>query len=96
VNATHDQGTATDQDGNAYVFNYNNEFRVSNTVAHQNVFSGLMIDAFSLAGHGPARLHNGFVAKVTTTDFMVFSFKALHVNGDPIDFATGDAHCDPL
>ncbi len=96
VNATHAHGTATDQNSNAYVFNYSNEFRISNTVAHPDVFSGLMIDAFSLAGHGPARLHNGFVAKVTTTDSMPFSYKVLHAFGDPLDFATGKAHCDPL
>jgi hypothetical protein len=96
ANVTHEHGTATDQDSNTYVFNYNNEFRASNTVAHRDVFSGLMIDTFSLAGHGPARLNNGFVAKVTTTDFVAFSFKPLHAHGDPIDFATGQAHCDPL
>jgi hypothetical protein len=71
ANVTHEHGTATDQDSNTYVFNYNNEFRVSNTVAHRGVFSGLMIDTFSLAGHGPARLNNGFVAKVTTTDSLL-------------------------
>lgn len=97
VNATHAHGTATDQAGNVYVFNYSNAFRVSNTVAHPGVFSGLMTDAFSVAGNGPANLHNGFVAELTT-DFSVFSWNVRHAHGDPIDFATGPVvhHCDPL
>jgi hypothetical protein len=33
VNATHAAGSATDQANNVYVFNYSNEFRISNTVA---------------------------------------------------------------
>ena len=97
VNATHAQGTVTDQAGNVYVFNYSNEFRVSNTVADPGVFSGLMTDAFSIAGPGPANLHNGFVAELTT-DFAIFSWNVRHAHGDPIDFATGPVvhHCDPL
>lgn len=97
VNATHAHGTATDQAGNGYVFNYSNAFRVSNTVADPGVFSGLMTDAFSVAGSGPANLHNGFVAELTT-DFSVFSWNVRHASGDPIDFTTGPVvhHCDPL
>jgi hypothetical protein len=97
VNATHAHGTASDQAGNTYVFNYSNEFRVSNTVADPSEFSGLMTDAFSLAGNGPANLHNGFVAELTT-DFSVFSWNVRHASGDPIDFTAGPvvAHCDPL
>jgi hypothetical protein len=98
VNATHAHGTATDQDNNVYVFNYSNEFRVSNTVADPGVFSGLMTDAFSLAGNGPASLHNGFVAELTTDFSVFFSWNVRHASGDPLDFATGPvvAHCDPL
>ena len=97
VNATHAHGTASDQDGNVYVFNYSNEFRLSDTAATPGVFSGLITDAFSLAGSGPARLHNGFVADVTT-DFSVFSWDVRHASGDPISFASGPLvqHCDPL
>jgi hypothetical protein len=96
VNVTHTHGTATDQSGNTYVFNYNNEFRISNTVADPNTYSGLMFDTFSLSGHGPARLHNDFVAEVTTTNFAGFSYRPLHASGDPISFPDGAAHCDPL
>jgi hypothetical protein len=97
VNATHAHGTATDLDGNVYVFNYSNEFRVSNTAAEPAVFSGLMTDQFSLAGNGPARLHASFVAGITT-DFSIFSWDVRNSRGDPIDFATGPVgqHCDPL
>ena len=53
-NTTTATGTATDQDGNTYVFLYSNTFRVSNTTAEPDVFTGLMNDAFSLAGRGPS------------------------------------------
>jgi hypothetical protein len=94
-NSTHAHGTATDQNGNAYVFNYSNQFRVSNTAADPATFTGVMNDSFSLAGRGPARLTNGFRA-IFTTDFATFSFQPIHTRGDPIDFTTGSAHCDPL
>jgi hypothetical protein len=97
VNVTHAHGTATDQDGNVYVFNYSNSIRVSDTAANPGVFSGTATDAFSLAGNGPAQLHNGFTAEVTT-DFSVFSWDVRHAKGDPISFASGPLvqHCDPL
>jgi hypothetical protein len=99
TNATHAAGTATDQAGNVYVFQYSNEFRLSNTVADPGVFSGLMTDAFALAGPGPARLQNGFVAELTAPpDFSTVQWKVRSVHGDPISFASGPvvAHCDPL
>lgn len=99
VNATHASGSATDQNGNVYVFNYSNEFRLSNTLAQPNVFSGLMTDAFTLAGRGPAKLHNGFVANLTTPlDFSSVTWNVIHSFGDPISFASGPvvSHCDPL
>jgi len=96
-NVTHANGVATDQDGNSYRFNYANSFTFSNSIADPGVFSGRMVDAFSLAGPGGIRLENGFVA-IVTTDFATFSFDVLTSRGDPISFATGpvEAHCDPL
>ena len=94
-NSTHAHGTATDQNGNAYVFNYSNQFRVSNTVADPGTFTGVMTDTFSLAGSGPAKLTNGFFA-IFTTDFNTASFQPIRSHGDPIDFTSGSAHCDPL
>ena len=95
-NASHAQGTATDQDGNSYVFEYENNFRISNSAAEPGVFSGRMTDSFSLAGPGPAKLHNGFQA-IFRTDFATFAtFEELNSRGDPLDFATGAAVCDPL
>jgi hypothetical protein len=96
INTSHAPGTATDQDGNAYVFNYSNHFRVSNTTANQDVFSGKMVDSFSLAGHGPAKLHNGFLATFTTDFASLVSLQPIHSRGDPISFPDGAAHCDPL
>ena len=96
INATHSRGTATDQDGNTYVFLYSNEFRVSNTAADPGLFSGLMTDHFTVAGPGPARLSNGFTARLTTDLGSFFSFEPIHAHGDPISFPEGEAHCDPL
>jgi hypothetical protein len=96
-NLTHANGVATDQDGNSYRFNYANSFTFSNSVADPGIFSGRMVDSFSLAGPGGIGLHNGFVA-IVTTDFATFSFDVITSRGDPISFSTGpvEAHCDPL
>lgn len=98
-NSTHARGTATDNQGNTYVFHYSNSLRISNTVAHPDSFSGAMTDSFSLAGHGPARLHSGFVAWFTTdAAFSSFTWTVRMSFGDPISFAAGPvvSHCDPL
>ena len=94
VNSTHSHGTATDQDGNTYVFNYSNEFRAT---LDGGVYSGLMTDAFALAGRGPAHLNNGFVGHFMS-DFSTFFTvpDVISSHGDPLDFVTGEVHCDPL
>lgn len=96
INATHTHGTTTDQDGNVYVFDYSNEFRVSNTLASPDVFTGLMTDHFSNSGRGPAKLNNGFVANVTTDFTTFFTFDPISSFGDPLNFDDGSARCDPL
>lgn len=98
MNASHAHGTATDQDGNTYVFDYSNEFLASNTVANPDLLSGRMTDHFSLSGRGPAKLNNGFVAGFTAAaDFSFFSFdRVISSHGDPLGFAEGTPHCDPL
>ena len=94
VNSTHAHGTATDQDGNTYVFNYSNEFRATLV---EGVYSGLMTDAFALAGQGPAHLNNGFVGHFRSDFSSFFTVpNVISSHGDPLDFATGDVHCDPL
>jgi hypothetical protein len=95
MNSTHAVGTATDQDGNSYVFNYSNSFRVAKG-PNDPFFTGTMVDSFSLAGQGPARLHNGFVAGLTTDLETFFAFEEQSSRGDPIDFTTGASVCDPL
>jgi lipoprotein-anchoring transpeptidase ErfK/SrfK len=95
-NMSHASGVATDQDGNQYAFNYSNSFRVSNSIDDPGTFTGTMTDSFSLAGNGPARLHNGFIAGLTTDLATFFAFDSVHSRGDPIDFDTVAAHCDPL
>jgi hypothetical protein len=93
-NATHAHGTATDQDGNTYVFNYSNEFRAT---LDGDVYSGLMTDAFALTGQGPARLNNGFVGHFVSDFSSFFTVPdVISSHGDPLDFVTGDVHCDPL
>jgi hypothetical protein len=94
-NTSHAKGTVTDQDGNTYVFNYSNSFNISDA-GNPGVFSGIMNDTFSLAGNGPVRLSNGFQG-IYSTDFTTFvTITPLKSRGDPIDFATLTAHCDPL
>jgi hypothetical protein len=94
VNSTHAHGTATDQDGNTYVFNYSNEFRAT---LDGGVYSGLMTDAFALAGHGPADLNNGFVGHFVSDFSSFFTVPdVISSHGDPLDFVTGDVQCDPL
>jgi len=95
-NTSHAHGFAADQDGNRYAFSYSNQFRVTNSSADPAVFNGVMTDAFSLAGPGPARLHNGFHAALSTDLATFFTFSNVHSRGDPIDFDTVAAHCDPL
>jgi hypothetical protein len=100
LNVTHAQGIATDQAGNKYIFSYTNHYGLSNTVADPEVYSGLMTDVFTLDGNGPARLHNGFVANLSTKIDLsyVFSWNVRSAFGDPISFEAGPfvAHCDPL
>ena len=94
-NSTHAHGTAVDQSGNVYVFNYSNDFR--GTFDDNGVLNGTMNDAFALAGSGPSRLSSGFTGTFST-DFVTF-FTVPHVTrsyGDPLDFVTGATHCDPL
>ncbi len=90
MNTSHAHGTATDQAGNTYVWNYANHFSVSDS-GPGTPFAGEMVDAFTLAGNGPAHLSNGFHAL-----FDFFTIQPLSSRGDPIDFDTGAAHCDPL
>lgn len=94
MNSTHIHGTSTDQAGNVYVFNYSNSFRVSNTIASPDVFSGMMTDHFSNSGSGPATLNNGFVANIQLAP--TFVVVPIHSFGDPLSFPDGAAHCDPL
>lgn len=96
INATHTHGTSTDQDGNVYVFNYSNEFRISNSVASPDVFTGLMTDHFSNSGSGPAKLNNGFVANVTFGPGDAFAADPISSHGDPFSFPFGPNLCDPL
>ena len=95
-NSTIAPGTATDQDHNRYRFLYSNQFRVSNTTADPDTYTGIMVDLFLLHGNGPARLKNGFVANITTDLGDLFTFDPILAFGDPINFATGEAICDPL
>jgi hypothetical protein len=89
-------GTATDQAGNQYTFLYSNQFRVANTRAHRRLYSGVMIDVFTLQGPGPAKLSNGFLARYRTDFKDRQRFIRIDAFGDPIEFPTGQAHCDPL
>jgi hypothetical protein len=89
-------GTATDQARNQYTFLYSNQFRVSNTKARSLVYSGVMIDVFTLQGTGPATLSNGFLANYTTNFGDLQRIRPIDAFGDPYNFKAGTARCDPL
>jgi hypothetical protein len=89
-------GTATDQAGNQYTFLYSNQFRVSNRRARRQVYSGVMIDVFTLQGTGPATLSNGFLANYRTDLGDLQRIRPIDAFGDPIDFEAVTARCDPL
>lgn len=96
LNSTIIPGRATDQAGNRYRFLYSNQFAVSNSKAEPELFTGKMVDLFVLHGNGPANLRNGFLARITTDLGNLFTFESIFDFGDPIDFETGAARCDPL
>ena len=96
LNSTIAPGRAVDQAGNRYRFLYSNQFAVTNTRSDPALFSGRMVDLFVLQGNGPARLRNGFLANITTDLGEQFTFDPIFAFGDPIDFETGAARCDPL
>jgi hypothetical protein len=96
VNYTKTVGTATDNKGGRYVFDYRNAFHVQNSAAAPATYIGTMFDLFSLKGRGPSRIRNGFTAIFTTDLGTAASFQPLLAWGDPISFPDGAAHCDPL
>jgi hypothetical protein len=96
VNYTRARGTATSQKGVRYRFDYRNSFSVSNTAANPAQYSGTMFDLFELVRRGRTTLSNGFVAVFTTDLGESNTLQPLYAFGDPLDFATGTARCDPL
>jgi len=97
VNYTKALGKAIDlKNGKRYRFDYRNSFAISNTTANPALYTGTMFDLFSLVRRGRARLENGFVAGFTTDLGTSPTFQPLYSFGDPLDFATGAARCDPL
>ena len=96
VNYTKAVGKATDRGGKRYRFDYRNSFTVSNTTANTALYTGTMFDLFSLAGKGPAKLDNGFVAVFTTDLGPTATLQPQYSFGDPLDFAAVTPRCDPL
>lgn len=89
-------GTATDQAGNQYTFLYSNQFRVTKEKGRSRIYSGIMIDVFTLQGTGPATLSNGFLANYTTDLGDRQRLRPINAYGDPIDFEPITPRCDPL
>jgi hypothetical protein len=96
TNSENAMGTATDQAGNQYTFLYSNQFRLSNTRARPRLYSGIMIDVFTLSGDGPATLRNGFLARYSTNFRRFTRIRPIDAFGDPYDFRRLEARCDPL
>jgi len=92
----HASGTATDQAGNTYAWVYANQLNETNTPPSLDWF-GKMIDHFSLAGSGPAHINANFVAdSYHDTAYSFWFLTPQSVVGDPIDFTSLSARCDPL
>lgn len=96
INSSHARGTATDQAKNAYVFDYSNTFTVRGAAPGATIYTGLMYDLFTLSGKGPAYLFNGFLAQFTTDLDKLGRLEPISAFGDPVNFSTGSARCDPL
>jgi hypothetical protein len=94
INTSVATGTATDQAGNASTWVYSNQFLVTGTRKKARKFSGTMIDVFELKG--PTPLSNGFLARYRTDFAGDDVITSIDDFGDPIDFETGEARCDPL
>ena len=79
-------GTATDNFGGRYAFEYHNRLRNAPIPG-----SGIDVDTFKLTGKGPANgMSTFFRAKVTLdSGANPIGFEILEQNGDPF-------HCDPL
>ena len=91
------RGRATDQAGNRYRWEYDNESSVTNSVASPLVYTGEMTDAFELGGKGPISLDNGFVADIVDNrEAGTFTINPRSSFGDPFDFPNGPNRCDPL
>jgi len=90
---SHAYGTAIDQLGNTYVWSYSAQQNATSSDG-QN-WAGSFVDHFSLTGNGPVHIVAGFVGSVTYSA-TTFTITPSTVIGDPIDFATLSAHCDPL
>ena len=95
-NTTHATGRRRIRPATPTCFNYANDFRISNSAANPGVFSGRMTDAFSLAGSGPAQPEQRIPGDLHDRLRHVASFEELNSRGDPLDFATATARCDPL
>jgi hypothetical protein len=90
-------GSATDQDGNEYVFHYGNIYNTQNSIAEPDIYRGVMVDQFSISGGGPANLSNGFRADIVENfDALTFEVTPVWIKGDPRSFPDLAVHCDPL
>jgi hypothetical protein len=90
---SHAYGTATDALGNTYVWSYSNQ--QNSTSSDGQTWTGSMVDHFSLTGNGPVHIVAGFTGSATYSATSL-SITPDNVIGDPIDFDTITAHCDPL
>lgn len=90
-------GTATDNRGGKYRWDYHHAWSSSATTPPYVAF---LTDHFDLVPRGAfgGGLHTFFAANVTVTSEEPFEavFEPIVVHGDPTDFETLKPHCDPL
>ena len=90
-------GTATDNKGGRYRFDYHDDWSTSHTTVP---YVALLSDHFDLVPLGAfgGGLHTFFVANVTVKSEDPFDavFEPTFLRGDPLDFTTFKPHCDPI
>jgi hypothetical protein len=90
-------GTATDNRGGRYRFDYHHAWSSSSTTPPYVAF---FTDHFDIVPRGAfgGGLHTFFAANVTVKSEDPFEavFDPIVVHGDPTDFKTLKSHCDPL
>lgn len=92
------KGRATDDKGNRYRWDYDNESSATNSAASPLVYRGTMTDTFEMEGKGPIEVEAGFEATIVEDRGAgTFVIDPTSQYGDPAAFGPDFKNrCDPL